>query len=98
MRTLAVRMLGSSIEPMLLIRPVSTLSGYAFRRTSAVSPTFTLARLFSYTSQRTQTEERSAMVNGLGELSRDFTPADAVTFCSTITPDVGARTSTVPAG
>src|SRR5277367_1827160 len=46
-RTFAVRRLGSRIGPMLLIRPLNTLSGYAFKRTSAVSPTCTLARSFS---------------------------------------------------
>src|SRR5580704_14208853 len=46
-RTFAVRRLGSRIGPMLPIRPLNTLSGYAFKRTSAISPTCTLARSFS---------------------------------------------------
>ena len=37
------------------------------------------------------------MVNRLGELSRVFTPAAAVTFCSVITPETGAKISTMRA-
>ena len=39
-------------------------SGYAFSVISAVSPSWTVARSFSYTSQTTQMDERSEMVNG----------------------------------
>src|SRR5215472_3226622 len=55
MRTFDVRRLGSSTGPTLLIVPVNTRSGYAFKRMSAFSPRCTLARSFSYTSQRIQT-------------------------------------------
>jgi len=36
------------------------------------------------------------MVKRFGELSSVFTPAPAVTFCSTMTPEMGAYTSTIP--
>ena len=60
--------------------PLKTLPGYAFRRTSAYSPTRTKGKSFSYTSHMIQTSSRLAMVKRLGELSRVFTPAPAVTF------------------
>src|SRR6266481_8032096 len=96
-RTLAVRILGSRIEPRLLTLPLNTRPGYALRMISAESRSRTLARSFSYTSQRIQTVERSEIVNGLGELSA--CTADALVTCwSVITPDTGATTSTIPMG
>ena len=52
---------------MLLTFPLNGRSGYAFRVISAVSPSRTVARSFSYTSQTIQTDERSEIVNGLGD-------------------------------
>src|ERR1035441_6428438 len=64
---------------------------------SAVSPSRTLARSFSYTSQTIQTDERSDIVNGLGLLNA--CTADALVTCwSVITPETGAKISTIPTG
>src|ERR1035438_3026117 len=97
MRTLAVRMFGSRIMPMLLTLPLNGRSGYAFRVSSAVSPSRTLAMSFSYTSQTIHTDETSDIVNGLGVLKA--CTADALVTCwSVITPDTGAKMSTMPMG
>ncbi len=58
---------------MLLILPLNIRPGYAFRLISAVSPSRTLARSFSYTSQTTQTLDRSEIVNGF--VPKACTPA-----------------------
>ena len=64
---------------------------------SALSPRCTIERSFSYTSHRIQTEVRSEIVNGFGE-PRPCTPAALVTCWSVITPETGARISTMPEG
>src|SRR5271157_306541 len=88
--TFAVRMFGSRIGPILLIFPLSVLSGYAFRRISAVSPRRTLARSFSYTSQTIHTHDKSEIVKGFAGADNPCTPDALVTCWSVITPETGA--------
>src|SRR5579862_2915238 len=97
MRTFAVLILGSRIAPILLMRPLNLRPGYALTVMSAVSPKRTLARSFSYTSQRIQMLERSEIVNGFAE-ERLCTPDEFVTCWSVITPEIGALTSTIALG
>src|SRR6202043_2197707 len=91
-RTFAVRILGSRIAPMLLMRPENARPGYALTVISAVSPSRTLARSFSYTSQRIQMFDKSEIVKGFAE-DRLCTPDALVTCWSVITPEIGALTS-----
>src|ERR1017187_1909866 len=90
MRTLALRVLGSSTREISAIFPLKTRSGKAFRRISEESPRCTSPKSFSNTSQTTQTWPRSAMVKRFGVLSRLLMPSNPAMFCSTTVPETGA--------
>ena len=97
-RTLAVRMIGiedrADIADRAREAPCPDRRSGGCRRTRPAART---ARLFSYTSHTIQTWERSEMVNGLGEAS-PCVPEAAVTCWSVITPETGAKISTIGRG
>ena len=97
MRTLAVRMLGSRIGPMLLMRPGEDLVGIGVQADVGVLAEVHVRQIVLVDVA----DDPDVREIGNGERigrARPCTPAALVTCWSVITPETGARISTMPRG